>query len=1473
MFQSHHSRSRSHSFSGLLTRSRLGKLRFTLLILALALFLIPSISLVSAWTASNEVPQLKTEALPQAQLSSRRSVRIAGSANPTVKLYEGRDMLTAYRGADELRQLLEENQAQPLALASGDFDEDGTPDLVGGYAGARRGIITLYRGNVDAVYPQSAEAQQRRTDGTFTESPFLAPGGVFEVTGAPDFLGAGDFNGDGHYDLVTASRGSHILYLLPGDGRGGFGPAQEVRLTGGVTALVVGEINRADGLLDVVIGIAGDNGAQLLVFEGPEGALRAQPEVFQLQTPAVSLALGQLDNDYEMDLAVAAGQELLLLHGRDRKLSIDEAQQRAVGPANIEERRFAAPLTAVVVGDFSADHRQDIALLNAGGDIEVLSRGKAQSSDRQAIQAISTWRSETVVSNQWAQANLLLSARVSGRPGDDLLVMDSSNQQLHILIEGRASSGNVKTNAISDAKQSASSSVTLSVASAPQAALAMRLDEDALSDLVILRSGVSAPTFALTNQSSADAIDVSSQSATAIQSNKPAEKGVLSAPTRFDGATPVDQTSRDAIQQSPKSGSKETAAMREQSSQQLACVTGNINIGQTLNGVLDSSDCILGDGSYYDRYTFSGTAGQQVVIFMASSSFDTYLQFYAPGGAFITSDDDGGGGTNSRIPSASGFYTLPSTGTYTIYANALYPGATGSYSLSLTGQSSGGGTCPPLILNGGQSFNASLATTDCFFNSGDRNGAYVDVYGFNGTAGQQVAISMSAVFDTYLYLLGPGNTTVASNDDIAPGSNTNSRIPVTGFFTLPTTGQYVIYATSFSPSVTGSYSFSLSFAAGSTVVTNTNDSGAGSLRQAIFNANTNTGADIITFNIAGTGIKTINLLSALPTITDAVTINGQSQPGFAGSPLIELNGTSAGAGVDGLKITAGSSVVRGLIINRFGGSGIVLSTFDFNVIEGNYIGTNATGTAALGNLRFGIDIYDSWNNTIGGTTAAARNIVSGNGFSGTGHSGIRLSNDPHGNQLRGNYIGTDVNGNLDLGNRLNGVYLYTGVNNVVGGTLAGARNIISGNDLPGVALSYTGPEGNLVQGNYIGTNAAGNAALANNEGLIIGGFNVGGDCNGCPNTAINNTVGGTTVAARNVISGNFSHGVEVINLGSTGNLIQGNYIGTNAAGTAALKNTHSGVFITRAPDNTIGGTTSSASNVISGNQVYGVGIGIPKTDPVSGITITGGTGVKVLRNFIGTDLSATLAIGNGSCGVFVDADSVTNTIEGNVIAHNGNNGVCIPNNSNPGVKISIDSNLIYNNIGMGIDLGPAGPTNNDAGDVDNGANDLQNYPLDPLDVTLAARSNKGGDPSIASTGSVTITDTFKSAPSTEFVLRFYFGSSCSGSTKQFTGVATKVFDVGTKRVITDVNGNASYTIDVTLPESFTSGFINGTATSVSGARSGNTSEFSPCFPVNSTGTTPTPTPTPPPHRRPHHRQRRRPLHPGLRLRARGGRRP
>ena len=192
-------------------------------------------------------------------------------------------------------------------------------------------------------------------------------------------------------------------------------------------------------------------------------------------------------------------------------------------------------------------------------------------------------------------------------------------------------------------------------------------------------------------------------------------------------------------------------------------------------------------------------------------------------------------------------------------------------------------------------------------------------------------------------------------------------------------------------------------------VTSNADSGPGSLREAIESADMLGSASTIEIAI-GTGEQTIELLSALPAITAAVTIDGTTQLGYSGKPLIELDGAGAGAGANGLTITGDGITVKGLIISGFGGDGIQITGND-DVIESSYIGTDFTGSTPLGNGGAGIALTGgAGHNTIGGTIAGAGNVISAN--AGDGIDDIEASS----NLIAGNWIGTTADGTAALAN-------------------------------------------------------------------------------------------------------------------------------------------------------------------------------------------------------------------------------------------------------------------------------------------------------------------------------------------------------------------------------------------------------------------------------------------------------------------------
>jgi hypothetical protein len=526
-------------------------------------------------------------------------------------------------------------------------------------------------------------------------------------------------------------------------------------------------------------------------------------------------------------------------------------------------------------------------------------------------------------------------------------------------------------------------------------------------------------------------------------------------------------------------------------------------------------------------------------------------------------------------------------------------------------------------------------------------------------------------------------------------------------------------------------------------VTSTGDSGAGSLRQAILDANANAGADVIHFNIMGGGVHTITPLTPLPTLAEAVTIDGYTQPGTSANTnppdqgtnavlLIEIDGTNTGGSFsDGVLKAQGASdiTIRGLVINRAPSSAIFFFGAGSNfAVEGCFIGTDPTGLTS-------IDRYN------------------------------------------------------DLG-----VLVDLGATNVrVGGITPATRNVISGNAGAQIAFgcaSGSGGSGHLVQGNLIGPDATGAAAPPENFAGTPTGINL---CYGVSNV----TVGGTTAAARNVISGNSGIGVDVASSFSNdvfNNTIRGNYIGTDVTGAARLGNGGIGIRINQ-PNNNI------FDNVISSSGA-------------EGIQAEGGT-TLVQGNFIGTDATGTLPLGNAGAGVHIISPGATiggtGAGETNVIAFNGTSsfsghGVWVEG----GTGSSVRANSIHDSFGLGIALGTGGVTANDLGDADTGPNNLQNFPVISSVVYGAS--------------STTVTGLLNSTASTDFQLDFYSNPACSNFPREYLQGESYL---GSAMVTTDGAGNAPFDV-TTLPATANGARISATATDPNG----NTSEFSQRLPFS-----------------------------------------
>jgi hypothetical protein len=366
-------------------------------------------------------------------------------------------------------------------------------------------------------------------------------------------------------------------------------------------------------------------------------------------------------------------------------------------------------------------------------------------------------------------------------------------------------------------------------------------------------------------------------------------------------------------------------------------------------------------------------------------------------------------------------------------------------------------------------------------------------------------------------------------------------------------------------------------------VTNTNDGGAGSLRQAINDANGNSGLDTIAFNIPGTGLHTITPVTQLPSITSPVTLDGYTQPGSSVNTLangdnavirIEINGAILGNNGNALDVLAGAggSVIRGLVIDN-GWSAAILIQTDTVAVEGCFLGADPTGAIARSNTQ-GVNADFGFSTSglrIGGTSPALRNVISGNAL------GIVIQSGA--NQLvQGNFIGTDATGTNAIPNGT-GVDVRSN-DNLIGGITAAARNVIGANNT-GVSVSPS--TGNRIQGNFIGTDVTGAHALGLGDGISITGTAQIGGLTATPGTPPGNVISG------NHGGGGSGRGIVVAN-GISNNVIQGNLIGTDATGTQPLGNGLGGVEIFGAA-NVIGGTDLMARNVISGNGRNGILMG------------------------------------------------------------------------------------------------------------------------------------------------------------------------------------------------------------------------------------------------------------------------------------------
>ncbi len=450
------------------------------------------------------------------------------------------------------------------------------------------------------------------------------------------------------------------------------------------------------------------------------------------------------------------------------------------------------------------------------------------------------------------------------------------------------------------------------------------------------------------------------------------------------------------------------------------------------------------------------------------------------------------------------------------------------------------------------------------------------------------------------------------------------------------------------------------------------------------------------------------------------------------------------------------------------------------------MGTDASGLAALGNVNGGFSFWGS----------GAGNLLGANVISGNAGVGVLVGSAASSSTIQGNYIGLGVDGSTLVGNSGVGVSVYASSTNTLIGTNADGSNdaaesnTISGNS-DGIVVSDTGTTGTLIAGNFIGTDASGMSTRGNSgDGVRI----VSG--------ATSTTVGGTSTLRRNIIAGNGGDGIQIDGETSDSNTIQNNYIGVNATATASLGNGGYGIYVSNGADSTVIGGLN-LGNVIGGNYLGGIAI-----DGAS-------TSTFIMGNFIGTNSGGTLDLGNLQHGILLTNSASNTTIgsttagTGNTIAFNGEgsgafDGIFVASTASTGNMII--ANSIYDNSGLGIDLGTAGVTANDNLDGDTGANNLQNFPV------LSNVTTNGT--------SVVISGSLNSLASVTGMIIHFYATPATGNPNVRQGRRY----LGSTTVNTDASGNATFT-NVTINSAVTAGEVV-TATATSSSSNGNTSEFS-----------------------------------------------
>jgi hypothetical protein len=1115
-----------------------------------------------------------------AQNISSGTVTIAAQkrGNPFVNFMDGKTL------AGDTADLTAKGAVAPLGLTCADFDADGVPDLATVYKTTNGGLISINRGNVESVFPKNSD---------LSPAPFFAEAQNFDLSFAPDFFAAGDFNADGKQDLLAAERGTNLLVLLAGNGAISFAAPQTVELNGEITALAVGEMNNFDNLPDVAVGITENGSSKILIFQSSGGAFAEEPKIIKTRRIISTFVFGELDGKPSRDLIAAADNELIFVSGNVSGKIKNE---------NVSRRKIDFQVAALAVGDFAGERENEIAVLSKNGELKVWT-----SDFKRLISRIRT-PSENVAQS------FLLAAKVSTRQKTDLIFGGADNLKL----------------VFADDANNLSAAAEFDTNGAPIAVLPMRLNKDALADLVIITENQLDPSFLLTAPTTIRTVSSLSDSGS----------GSLRKAIEDANASPGLDEIRFAV-------SNADSPINAQSD--LPEITDAATLDATTQNGFNNQPIIeLGS-------TFSGSNGTTPMIRLTASN-SVVRGFIVKPATFraniIRIDGDNNFiegnfiGTNRTGTASSGdarngiavFSAGNTIGGATVQARNVISGVTGANfanGITISGGSNRvkgnyiGTDKSGLNVLGNDGSGVSLTTAA----SGNVVGGEADTERNIISGNTLSGISVNPPPDSYSDIVIENNFIGTNKNGDAALGNAGGGIRLENLADVAPTATVQVF--------------------GNVISGNTGDG-------LYYGINPRPHSEL--HFVPGGDISDTLILGRHHSTTNPLLDSPGNRIGVNASGTAALPNTG-----NGVRLENSPSRIEGNTISANGASGIRITSAEpfGSLIADNFIGTDSAGNTALGNGNGGIRI-DTENFPTSETqqTKIYDNVISGNTGDGvyavTTNTSLKSNVAPQGDisdglilgrrpaapnprpeiEAPGNRIGTNAAGTAALPNTGNGINLQD-----TGAKIDG--NIISANAVGGLnSVLLSARAATQITNNFIGTDTSGNNDLGNGANGITLEF--GG---ALPTTEIYD----------NVISGNTGDGVYAVNTSGISKLnaapegdisdglilgrrqsnpnplvegtIPGNHIGLNAAGTAALGNSGNGVFINNVP------TKIGGADIADGNQIAYNG--------ANGIVIAGGAGNLILSNAIFSN--ALRGIDLGGDGVTLndlgDADTGANNLQ------------------------------------------------------------------------------------------------------------------------------------------------------------------------------------------------------------------------------------